>query len=221
MAPLFSRGQGAMEYLMTYGWALLVILILGVFLWHIGVLNISTSIAPTSQGFHTLRPVLATCRMEKGVWRPDYYGFGCQFTNNVGREIRIRDLNLTVDGKSCRYMQIDVVPTFTAGMSDYLYRQCNSENLDCPLITCGGLQKRCLCPPGNDCYLTVPKDKQFSVMTLSNILAIPAGPIGLGPCANILSGHKYEVKVGFTYEVEVGDVKSLKMDEGIIQLSGD
>jgi hypothetical protein len=32
-----SKGQGAMEYLMTYGWAILVVMIVGVVLWQLGV----------------------------------------------------------------------------------------------------------------------------------------------------------------------------------------
>ena len=36
------KGQGAMEYLMTYGWALLVIIIVGAALFALGVLNPAT-----------------------------------------------------------------------------------------------------------------------------------------------------------------------------------
>jgi hypothetical protein len=32
-----SKGQGAMEYLMTYGWAILVVIIVGIVLWQSGV----------------------------------------------------------------------------------------------------------------------------------------------------------------------------------------
>ena len=34
---LKNKGQGAMEYLMTYGWAILVVMIVGVVLWQLGV----------------------------------------------------------------------------------------------------------------------------------------------------------------------------------------
>jgi len=37
-----KKGQGAMEYLMTYGWALLVIIIVGAALFALGVLNPAT-----------------------------------------------------------------------------------------------------------------------------------------------------------------------------------
>ena len=32
-----KKGQGAMEYLMTYGWAILVVMIVGVVLWQLGI----------------------------------------------------------------------------------------------------------------------------------------------------------------------------------------
>ncbi len=34
------RAQAAMEYLMTYGWALLIVVIVGVALWSLGVFNV-------------------------------------------------------------------------------------------------------------------------------------------------------------------------------------
>lgn len=37
-----KKGQGALEYLMTYGWALLVIVVVGAALFALGVLNPST-----------------------------------------------------------------------------------------------------------------------------------------------------------------------------------
>ncbi|MCX6816022.1 MAG: hypothetical protein NT120_04190 [Candidatus Aenigmarchaeota archaeon] len=37
-----KKGQGALEYLMTYGWALLVIVVVGAALYALGVLNPST-----------------------------------------------------------------------------------------------------------------------------------------------------------------------------------
>lgn len=49
---LFVRkGQGAMEYLMTYGWALLVIVVVGAALFALGVLNPSTYTQKRCQGF--------------------------------------------------------------------------------------------------------------------------------------------------------------------------
>ena len=45
------KGQGAMEYLMTYGWALLVIVIVGAALFALGVLNPATYQQRRCNGF--------------------------------------------------------------------------------------------------------------------------------------------------------------------------
>lgn len=47
------RGQGAMEYLMTYGWAILIVIIVGVVLWKSGVFSTS---AKTSTNFDIIQP---------------------------------------------------------------------------------------------------------------------------------------------------------------------
>ena len=44
------KGQAALEYLMTYGWAILVILVVGVVLWQMGVFNQSNT-PQGSRGF--------------------------------------------------------------------------------------------------------------------------------------------------------------------------
>jgi len=45
------KGQGALEYLMTYGWALLVIVVVGAALFALGVLNPSTYTQKSCRGF--------------------------------------------------------------------------------------------------------------------------------------------------------------------------
>jgi hypothetical protein len=45
------KGQGAMEYLMTYGWALLVIIIVGAALFALGILNPATYQQRRCNGF--------------------------------------------------------------------------------------------------------------------------------------------------------------------------
>ncbi len=37
------KGQGAMEYLMTYGWAILIVIIVGIVLWQSGVFGTQSS----------------------------------------------------------------------------------------------------------------------------------------------------------------------------------
>lgn len=43
------KGQTAMEYLMTYGWAIIIVVIVGVMLWRLGVFT--PQVGKTSTGF--------------------------------------------------------------------------------------------------------------------------------------------------------------------------
>ncbi len=42
MRKMGKKGQGAMEYLMTYGWAIMVVMIVGVVLWQMGIFKIGS-----------------------------------------------------------------------------------------------------------------------------------------------------------------------------------
>jgi hypothetical protein len=80
------RGQGAMEYLMTYGWAILVVMIVGIVMWQLGIFNMgSTSV--TATGFSRLKPQLASV---------NYDGSGGQltaiFTNGAGTRITVSEI---------------------------------------------------------------------------------------------------------------------------------
>ncbi len=50
------KGQGAMEYLMTYGWAILVVMIVGVVLWQLGIFGPSSTVN-TARGFSKVKPL--------------------------------------------------------------------------------------------------------------------------------------------------------------------
>ncbi len=48
---LTHKSQSALEYMMTYGWAILIIVIVAVILYSMGIFNPSSSVTPTSSGF--------------------------------------------------------------------------------------------------------------------------------------------------------------------------
>jgi len=62
-----KKGQGAMEYLMTYGWAILVVIIVGVVLWQMGVFNPGASTAASFSGFGAVKPVEWLCAPGAGA----------------------------------------------------------------------------------------------------------------------------------------------------------
>jgi hypothetical protein len=46
-----KKAQSALEYMMTYGWAILIIVIVAVILYSMGIFNPSSSVTSTSSGF--------------------------------------------------------------------------------------------------------------------------------------------------------------------------
>jgi hypothetical protein len=86
MKYLGNKGQGAMEYLMTYGWAILVVMIVGVVLWQLGVFNVGQgSIVVT--GFVKMQPLTPSI-----VYRDE--NFSASFTNALGTSIRLGNITL-------------------------------------------------------------------------------------------------------------------------------
>ncbi|MFC2154808.1 hypothetical protein ACFLRC_04950 [Candidatus Altiarchaeota archaeon] len=52
-----DKGQSALEYLMTYGWAILVVLGVGLAMWQMGVFSGSPSTAKGKNGFEGITPL--------------------------------------------------------------------------------------------------------------------------------------------------------------------
>jgi len=96
-----------MEYLMTYGWAILAVMVVGLILWQLGIFNLDPESASAS-GFIVLKPMLASCQMRNGV-RNGFNGFVCTLANNVGTPIRVTGLDYKVDGAACQYQEVVVI----------------------------------------------------------------------------------------------------------------
>ena len=77
-----------MEYLMTYGWAILVVMIVGVVLWQLGVFTVGSSSVVTT-GWAKLQPLSASIAYKaNGTYETT-------LTNTVGTSIRVTAINLT------------------------------------------------------------------------------------------------------------------------------
>ena len=50
------KGQAAMEYITTYGWAILIVIIIGVVVWQLGLFDFESRVAPGYTGFSVLVP---------------------------------------------------------------------------------------------------------------------------------------------------------------------
>ena len=81
-----KKGQGAFEYIMTYGWAIIIVIIVGIILWNSGLFGQASE---GTSGFNKIRPA--------------DYQFGTTGTNSVivwdnvaGQALR--NVNITYDG---------------------------------------------------------------------------------------------------------------------------
>jgi len=92
-----KKGQGAMEYLMTYGWAILVVMIVGVVLWQLGVFKVGQT-STTITGWAKLTPLSSSI-----VYASSSEVFSAQFNNLNGVPIRVKNVlaNETVTETPC------------------------------------------------------------------------------------------------------------------------
>ncbi len=87
---LTHKSQSALEYMMTYGWAILIIVIVAGVLYSFGVFNPSSSASATITGFSGLGSPQALC-MANG-------GLRLQLGNNIGQTINVTRINVTSNG---------------------------------------------------------------------------------------------------------------------------
>jgi hypothetical protein len=92
----FRKGQTAMEYLMTYGWAILVIMVVLAVLFYLGILN-PKGITPTQCSF----PPGFTCIAWKLYATPIAAGnIYLKFGQGTGRTIYIMGMNCTTNANA-------------------------------------------------------------------------------------------------------------------------
>ena len=83
-----KKGQAALEYLMTYGWAILIIAIVAAALYATGILNPATWVGTRSTGFSTIGISTWQYTATNGE-------FLTTFQNNAGQRINVT--NITYD----------------------------------------------------------------------------------------------------------------------------
>jgi len=89
-----KKGQSAMEYLMTYGWAILVVMVVGIAMWRLGIFNMGPT-TMTFTGFAKIKPQLS------GTGFNATGNFNGVFTNGVGTTITVKDVNITKGANTC------------------------------------------------------------------------------------------------------------------------
>jgi len=117
MKRMERKGQGAMEYLMTYGWAILVVMIVGVVLWQLGIFGGGPGAVNTASGFGKVKP------MEPSI---KYTGATLTFSlmNGVGQGIN--GTQITNTGGDCGTVVADP-GTMGAGEVTQVNLNCSSK----------------------------------------------------------------------------------------------
>jgi hypothetical protein len=95
-----KKGQTAMEYLMTYGWAILIVIIVAAALYALGVFNPATYAGSRATGFANLGAP------RTGAWKLTAGGeFNLRLKNNLDSRIKItpspQNITITIGTTTC------------------------------------------------------------------------------------------------------------------------
>jgi len=82
------KGQSALEYIMTYGWAILVVMIVLVVIVNLGLLDVGGNLAPGKSGFSSIVPIDWKCQGDT---------LTLLLANSAGEDLE----NLQAGGESC------------------------------------------------------------------------------------------------------------------------
>ena len=117
-----KKGQSALEYLMTYGWAILIIIIVGGVLYYYGVFSPSKLVGESKVGFS---------KVQVDTWAVDATNDDIKFIfeNRAGKQINITNVN--VGGTS----------TPAAILMNSGSKSTGFETVDCPSINSGDAYK--------------------------------------------------------------------------------
>ncbi len=88
-----KKAQAAMEYLVTYGWAILAILIVGVVLWQFGAFSPPTP-PPGCSGFSEIKPMGWSAQRSSNR-------FILAVTNEAGLKLNITGIGINISDASC------------------------------------------------------------------------------------------------------------------------
>jgi uncharacterized protein (UPF0333 family) len=93
------KAQAAMEYLMTYGWAILIVIIVAAALYALGVFDPSTWTGDRATGFSNMGAPAS------GAWKLSAANasdqFQLQLTNNLPSRINITAISVSIGTTSC------------------------------------------------------------------------------------------------------------------------
>ena len=96
-----KKGQASLDFLMTYGWALLLVVLIVGALFALGIFDAGTFLGSRQSGFAQISPT---------GWRLEPSGdFTLKLKNNSGTDIEITDINATLRTDSIAYTTAESV----------------------------------------------------------------------------------------------------------------
>jgi hypothetical protein len=126
-----KRSQSALEYMMTYGWAILIIVIVAVILYSMGIFNPSSSITTTSIGFSPFTVSSTVCSPAGlsvaiiGGGLPDTAASATiskiYITSNTGTTALTKEYNLTPVAISPGKTATIIIPTVSCTSANVKY----------------------------------------------------------------------------------------------------
>ena len=112
-----SRSQSALEYMMTYGWAILIIVIVAGVLYSLGIFSPSSSISTTITGFSGFA-VQGACIQGGAIQM--------QITNGLGYTVNITAVNTTSSGGQSASIPVSVIIPADQSQSVFVPGACPS-----------------------------------------------------------------------------------------------
>jgi len=217
---------------MSYGWAILIVIVVGGAMWQLGVFNRGGSAPPTTSGFETIKPFIPTVRVTDKLYSNagpgQWDGFSGHFTNGASSEIAITGVDVRINGMNqCSRLHVYYLPgggsldeiiSMTVPFSDLFYQDDGMGNYffnNClvyrppppPFGTWSGCN-----PPRS---IRIPPGGSLIVTAETPLMDAGGYPV----CYKIISGERYEVAVELTYDIELGGATTTKHESGKIYLT--
>lgn len=90
-----KRSQAALEYLLTYGWAILIVIIVGASLYALGVFTPGQWTGKRQTGFAQFRVVDFSMKSNGNLT--------IVFQNQIGKTVDLNEINATLKGNICTF----------------------------------------------------------------------------------------------------------------------
>jgi len=218
-----NRGQAAIEYILTYGWVVLLVMLVYIVLLHLGVLEPKVGMSLTASDFSTLKPILASCSVGSNNWNPpesDVKGFTCTFINAAGTNIWVRDVTVTLTklGDQPQVCPVNVVASkseeggITTTSNDWILLK-NVPASGVPTYFCYQND-----PDAGSCSNVVGDGKQsWQLKKDTEFVVLGLGTSADPTCFDLKSTDRFSFKIDIEYAIDLGAAYAVKHAIGTVR----